>query len=253
MRAARVVAFALVLGAMAGGSRGAEPRTLTVSVAISLRPAVTEAARWFEASRPWVRVRINAAASGVLAQQARRGAPVDLLISASPREIERLAPHVPLGARRGVASNRIVIIVPASGKPPERIEGLAGPAFDLVAVGNPRTAPLGRYTQEVLESLGLLETLRPRLVQAENARQVLDYVARGEVAAGLVYRTDAALAPEEVVLGPEAATALHSPIRYEGAVLEDSAEPELAEAFLEYLTSPAGGRVLERFGFLTPG
>ena len=152
-----------------------------------------------------------------------------------------------------MASNRIVVVVPASGKPPGRIEELAGPAFDLVAVGNPRTAPLGRYSKEVLETLGLFETLRPRLVQGENARQVLDYVVRGEVAAGLVYRTDADLAAGGVVVGPEAPADSHSPILYEGVVLGGSAEPELAGAFLEYLASAEGGRVLERFGFLSPG
>ena len=252
MRLARVVVAALILGALSGGCRGAEGRSLTASVAISLGPALEDAARLFEAERPGVRVRINAAASGILAQQVRRGAPVDLLISASPREIDWLERFVPIGTRRRVASNRVVVVVPGDGTRPTKIEDLADPTFDLVAVGNPRTSPLGRYTTEVLKSLGLLERLRSRLVQAENARQVLDYVARGEVAAGLVYRTDASLAGDRVALGPEAAADSHSPILYEGVVLASSLEPELADAFLEFLTSPTGGRVLTRFGFLSP-
>ncbi len=67
-----------------------------------------------------------------------------------------------------------------------------------MAVGNPATVPAGRYTKEALVKAGLWDTLSPKFILAESVRQVLDYVSRGEVDAGLVYSTDAAIAKGKV-------------------------------------------------------
>ena len=58
------------------------------------------------------------------------------------------------------------------------------------------SVPAGRYTQEALTQAGLWEQLQPKLIMGESVRQVLDYVSRGEVDAGFVYATDAAIMPE---------------------------------------------------------
>jgi molybdate transport system substrate-binding protein len=79
---------------------------------------------------------------------------------------------------------------------------------------------------------------------------VLDYVARGEVDAGFVYRTDALLAAERVRIAE--ALPLKPPIRYPAAVVAESRRGELASAFVDYLASPAAQQVLARFGFAPP-
>ena len=180
--------LALLVVLAGAAARADTRRELHVSVAVSLLPAVREAAAEFENRHPGVSVRLNSGASAVLLQQIRRGAPADLFLSASPLEIDRLESLVGLrpGSRRTLASNRLVIVVPPGRAPPTDPRQLASQEFDLVAVGNPRTSPLGRYTAEALAALELDDTLAPRLVHGESARRVLDYVTRGEVAAGLV-------------------------------------------------------------------
>ena len=88
-----------------------------------------------------------------------------------------------------------------------------------------------------LRSAGLWERLQPRAILAENARHILDYVARGEVAAGLVYETDLRLAAGRVVAGPEIAPDLHDPILYEAVTMVDAAHPSAAAAQTQALQS----------------
>ncbi len=231
-----------------------ERAALQVSVAVSLRPAVEQALAAYRSQHPSVDVRLNAGGSGVLLQQVLRGAPVDVLISASSEEIDRLiadARALP-ASRRRIASNRLVVVTPPDLPVPDRFEDLVRPEFDRVAVGNVRTAPLGRYTREALRALGLWERVRGRLVPAENARQVVEYVARGEVAAGIVYRTDARLLADRVVTGPEVPTHLHAPITYEGIVLASTGKRPASVSFLDWLASEPGQAILSRHGFRSP-
>lgn len=234
------------------GARAEGRRTLWVSVAMSLLPAMQETADLFEARHPGVEVALNAGASGVLLQQMLRGAPTDLFVSASPAEPDRLADEGLLreGTRRTIATNRIVILVPASSEPPASVGRLTEPRYDRIAMGNPRTAPVGRYAERGLELAGLLQTLRPRLVLAENARQVLEYLARGEVAAGLLYRSDARILADRVAVGPELPADPAAPILYQAVVLADARNPALALEFRELIGSPEGQAILQRHGFL---
>ena len=247
-----VIVTAACLGMLPAMS-AADEAPLRVSVAVSLRPAIGEAAPLFRSARG-VDILLNSGGSGVLLQQVRRGAPGDLLISASHDEIERLVAEklAVRKTRRTIASNRLVLVVPVGERIPGGVEELVAPEFERIVVGNPRTAPLGRYTAQALRALGLWDALEPRLVYAENARYALDYVARGEVSAALVYRTDARLMPGRVAEGPEVPSARHEVMAYEGVVLTEAARPAEAEAFLAWLADGAGSEVLRRHGFLPP-
>jgi molybdate transport system substrate-binding protein len=223
---------------------------LLISVAVSLKPAIQEAVDRFSIQDPELEAQIHSGASGILLQQVRRHAPVDLFLSASPVEIETLRREGRiLGEPVAIAGNRLVIIVPRSETPPARLEELESSDYPRIAVGNPRTAPIGRYTREALESAGLWQPLQGRFVMAENARQILDYVARGEVAAGIVYHTDAALMRDRVRPGLTLSLETHLPIRYEGAVIGGTQHPELAARFLRFLVSEDGQAVFRRHGF----
>src|SRR5690606_36506805 len=96
----------------------------------------------------------------------------------------------------------------------------------------------------------LWKALEPRVIGAQNVRQALDYVARGEVDAGLVYATDAALMPDRVRQVLEVPTAI--PIRYPIASTAAAREPALARAFVAFVRSPEAGVILERHGFRRP-
>jgi molybdate transport system substrate-binding protein len=112
--------------------------------------------------------------------------------------------------------------------------------------------PAGQYAREALRSAGEWDALASKLVFAENVRQALDYVARGEAEAGFVYRTDANVLADKVRIAFEVDPATHSPIQYPVAVVAGSARRELAAKFIEFLSGPGATAALEKQGFLLP-
>jgi molybdate transport system substrate-binding protein len=241
-----------VLLLLSHGIATAEP--LRISVATSMGPALRDALTSYPDRDAHPAPLVHSAASAVLLQQCLRGAPTDLLISASPKEIDELigAGLAANPTRRALASNRLAVIVPCGAPGPRALDDLRRVEFDRIAVGNPRTAPLGRYTRQALESDGLLDEISDRLVFAENSRRVLDYVARGETPLGVVYLSDARLRADRVCVAIEIPERLHDPIAYEAVVLRDSALATEAGSLLEWLASPAGRAALTRHGFLPP-
>jgi molybdate transport system substrate-binding protein len=119
-----------------------------------------------------------------------------------------------------------------------------------IAIGSPESVPAGRYARDALRHAGAWDALQGKLVRAQNVRQVLDYVARGEVDAGFVYNTDAAIMPDRVAVSaqPDEARAVRYPI----AAVAGSRAPEVAAAFVAFAASPTARAVLDRYGFLAP-
>lgn len=231
----------------------AHAEELTVSAAASLTNAFTELGKQFELQSPGDSVRLNFAASGTLLQQMSQGAPVDVFASADQATMDRAVSQklVESGTRRDFVTNSLVLITPAQDAPNlKRLQDLKDAAIRRIAVGKVATVPVGRYTREALQAAGLWDTLEPKFVQADSVRQVLDYVARGEVDAGFVYRTDAAMMRDKVRIALTAQG--HTPVSYPIAVAADSRHKALAGRFLDFLDSPAARQTLERYGFGTP-
>jgi molybdate transport system substrate-binding protein len=202
-----------------------------------------------------VTLRYNLGSSGELQKQIEAGAPVDLFISAAQRQMDELDRRgLILSATRRVFARNVLVAV----KPADSTLDLAKPADLLdprvkkVVIGNPRTVPVGQYAEESLRALGLWERLQPRLVFAENVRQALDYVARGEVDAGFVYTTDAGLRRDRVKEAFRPSEDTYRPVTYPVAVVKDSRYPGLAQAFIELLVGAEGRAVLGRLGFQPP-
>ncbi len=242
----------IAAAAAAGRTERIAGGELLVFTAVSLKDALRDAIEGFENRHPGIAIYLHAGASGMLARQIERGAPADLFLSAAPVEIDRLqkAGLLRPGSRSAFAGNRMVIAVARGVEPPAAFRDLLEARFDRIAVGNPRTVPAGRYAAQALRSQEIHDTLAPRLVPAENARQVLDYVVRGETAAGIVYRTDAHLAGGDVIVGPELPADAHAPIIYEAAVPHAADNPDAALLFIGFLQSDRGQAILSRFGFL---
>jgi molybdate transport system substrate-binding protein len=244
----------LALAAMAGFlPLAAAAQQLTVSAAASLTDAFKELGPRFEASHAGMTLSFNFAASGVLLQQIAQGAPVDVFASADQETMNRALEQklVDADTRRDFAANTLVLIVPASGTPPvTRLSDLSGPAVKRIAVGKVATVPVGRYTKQALEAANLWTALEPRFVQADSVRQVLDYVARGEVEAGFVYRTDAALMADKVRI-VESVTG-HAPVTYPIAVVAESRAKTAAREFVAYLSGADGQAILAKYGFGKP-
>ncbi|MDR6451253.1 molybdate ABC transporter substrate-binding protein [Variovorax paradoxus] len=232
---------------------GAAAQQITVSAAASLTDAFKELGPKFEAATPGATVRFNFAASGVLLQQIGQGAPVDVFASADQETMGRAAEQklIDAATRRNFASNALVLIEPAKGAAGVKsLQDLSGAGVRRIAVGKTATVPVGRYTRQVLEGAGLWSVLEPKFVQADSVRQVLDYVARGEVEAGFVYRTDAAVMSEKVRVA--FAPAATMPVTYPVAVVADSRQKTLAGDFVAFLSSDAAREVLARHGFGKP-
>ena len=128
---------------------------------------------------------------------------------------------------------------------------LAKPEVKKIAIGNPKTVPAGRYAMEVFNHFKIAEAIKDKLVLAENVRQVLDYVARGEVEAGLVYQTDAMTRAQEVQVVATAPADSHKPVVYPLALIKGAANEAVAREFMALVLSAQGQAVLQKYGFQT--
>ena len=253
MRTLRSLVFGLAC--LSGAVPAAAGASLTVSAAISMKDAVTEVGRGFTAARPGVTVLYNWGSSGELQKQIEAGGPSDLFVSASVVQMDELEKRelVVPATRRVFARNLLTVIKPAdSPLDIAKAADLAEARITRIAIGNPRTVPAGQYAEESLRALGLWDRVRARLIFAENVRQALDYVARGEVDAGFVYTTDAAARGQAVREAFRPAEDTYRPIVYPAAVVAATREPALARAFVELLASGEGRAILARFGFQPP-
>jgi molybdate transport system substrate-binding protein len=231
---------------------GAAP--VRVFAASSLTEAMTDIANaWAAAGNP--RPVLVFAGSPVLARQIIAGAPAGVFVSAD-REwmaaVEKAGAVVP-GSRRTLASNALVLVVPADA--PRRVRLVSG--FDLAGLvgdrrwttGDPDSVPVGRYARAALVSLGAWTRAEPRLARAENVRAALAFVERGDAAAGIVYATDARASARVVVAGVFPA-ASHPPIVLPMALVK-GADAD-ARGFYAFLSGPKARAILNNRGFTTP-
>lgn len=243
-----------ILFSLAGMAPGwAADREFIVSAAASLTNAFQAVKPAFEAAHPGTRVTLNFAASGALLRQIDQGAPVDVFASADQETMDRAEQQglLETSTRADFARNVLVLVVPAdSRKSIVAAPDLRQEAVDRVAVGDPAYVPAGRYAKQALESVSLWEALQPKVILANSVRQVLDYVSRGEVAAGFVYGTDAKLRSDTVRVIQTMGG--HAPILYPVAVVRASTQQDLAGQFVAFLQTPESRAVLAQFGFQAP-
>ncbi len=211
---------------------------LLVSAAMSLKNIFEEIAPLYEQQVPDVTLRYNFGSSGVLEKQIEAGAPVDVFASASQRFMDMLEEREDIlaSSRRDFAQNRMVLVVPVDN--PAKVAAfsdLKNKSCRNVAIGNPGSVPAGRYAAEVLQHMSLHKSIQKKLVYGEHVRQVLDYVARGEVDAGIVYETDARIRSKEIRVISGAPLESHSRICYPAAVVSSSRIKKRAEHFVKFI------------------
>lgn len=236
---------ALFLTPLAGS--GAE---LTVSAAASLGNAFAEMAKAFEQKHPGLVVQTNYAASNPLLKQMREGAPVDVFASADQATMDQAqaAGLILSPSRKDFALNELALVVPKGHSAPANLAALAN--LRLLAIGNPDSVPAGRYARAALERDGIWPRLKDKFVFADNVRQALDYVARGEVDAGFVYATDARQKEEKVDTAFVIKT--KEPVRYPIAVAVTGNNPKAGQEFVDFVLSGEGQAILAKYGFDKP-
>lgn len=226
---------------------------LIVSAAASLTDAFNEVGKKFESANPGTKVVFNFAASGVLLQQIAKGAPVDVFASADQKTMDQALEKnliIP-NTRQDFVSNQLVLVLPQGAKTTVKtLQDLTAKDIAKIALGNPDSVPAGRYAQEALTRAGLWEELKPKFIFGESVRQVLDYVSRGEVDAGFVFATDAAVAKDHVKVAFEAPTL--KPITYPISVTASTEKKDLAKRFVEFVLGEQGREILSKYGFNKP-
>jgi molybdate transport system substrate-binding protein len=192
--------------------------------------------------------RYSFAGSDQLALQIQQGAPADVYAAASPKYAELLY-HNGLVQRPAVfATNKLVVIVPRSNP------GHVFSVYDLrrsglrIVIGD-KTVPIGSYTRQILDALGITADVMKNVVSQEtDVKGIVAKVALGEADAGFVYVTDSKAVASKVRVVPLPAWA-QPPIRYEVAVVKGSANQPAARAFVKKVLSKRGRLLLQQAGF----
>jgi len=233
----------------------ARAQQLTVFAAASLTDALNDVAKvWQTPDHP--KLHFSFAASSTLARQLDQGATANLFASADAQWMDWAAQRhlIADDTRRTLLGNTLVLVMPKDRVHPVDI----GPGWNLMALlgpdgrlatGDPGNVPSGIYMKQALTKLGLWAVAEPRLASTDSVRSALLLVERGEVPAGVVYATDAAVAPGVAVAGtfPENT---HDPIVYPFAVTR-AGDTAAARAFLTYLAGPEAGAIFAKRGFKT--
>ena len=231
----------------------AQPRApLTVFAAASLKNAMDDAGAAFTVASG-TPVRFSYAASSALARQIEQSAPADVFISADSDWMDYVAGKglILAASRRDVLSNHLALIAPADSNVRLRIaRGMplaAALGSGRLAIAGPEV-PAGKYARASLTALGVWASVEDKLAPAENVRAALAFVARGATPLGIVYDTDAKVAPAVRIVGlfPDNS---HPPIVYPAAVVAASHNPS-AKAFLDFLSSAKGAAVFRKYGFI---
>lgn len=186
------------------------------------------------------------ASSGSLAQQLEHGAPFDLFASASTELVQRLLAHermVP-GSQRDFARGRLAIWSRPGVAAPQTVQELTRPGLGRIALANPEHAPYGRAAVEALRHAGLYDTLRPRLVFAENVRQALQFAQTGNTDVALTALTLARRGGSYAEV-PETA---HSPLIATLGVVRGGDERGAAQ-LAGFICGVAGQAILRQHGF----
>lgn len=244
---------AIVALTLLGVTMAVSAADLTVSAAASLTNAFNDIGAAFERANPDTKVQFNYGASGALLQQIAKGAPADVFASADEETMDQAEQQhlVGPGTRVNFVSNLLVVVVPSDAVTvPQTLADLTAQAIKHIAIGVPASVPVGRYTKAVLEKARMWPAVEAKMIGAQSVRQALDYVARGEVEAGFVYSTDAAVMPDKVKVAFVVQT--EKPVLYPIALLSASQNPTAAQKFVGYVASPAGQVILTKYGFGKP-
>lgn len=223
-------------------------KIVVVFAAASMTNAIDKVREQFS-RQSGVEVQTSYASSAQLAQQIIHGADADIFISADVKWADALAKRKLVAHRRDVLGNSLVVVAPSDSKLDlTKPDDLLLQAVEHIAIGEPASAPAGKYAKQALEKLELWNKLKEKIVPAQDVRQALTYVETGAAEAGIVYATDAAISRKVKVVAsiPEKLT---EPIRYPFVLIRQESEKPEARSFFEFLSSAEAEKVFKQCGF----
>jgi len=257
--AALVVAWVAAAGVGSTGGAEAGSRTLAIAAASDLAPVLEVLRPTFERGHPGLSLRISYGSSGAFFAQLQSGAPFEVFLAADlayPRKLVELG----LAAPQDLfvyARGRLAVWAPRASPIDVEALGLRSvlhPAAQRVAIANPRHAPYGRAAEAALQTAGLLDRVRPRLVYGENVAQATQFVDTGAADLGFI-ALSLALSPALRDRGRvfEVPLDAYPPLEQAGLLLRSAQDPEAARAFRSFLLSAEAAGFWRRFGFLVAG
>lgn len=224
---------------------------MRVSAAASLGDVLKAMDAAFE-TQSGIHVELNLGASSTLARQIEAGAPIDVFFSADLAKMDGLEKLglIDSTTKRTPLSNALVVVVPADSALQLRSGAdLAAVAVKQIAIADPKAVPAGIYAREWLSKVSLWSALESKFVATENVRAALAAVESGNVEAGIVYKTDAAISKKVKV-----AFAVPAPdapqIVYPIALVKDARNADLARRYIEFIVSKEAAALFEQFGFI---
>lgn len=243
--------LSLVLIAAMAISLPAYAATVTVFAAASLTDSLKEIAVAYE-KQTGDKIVFNFGASSTLARQIEVGAPADIFFSADEAKMEELEKMGLLAkaTRRSRLSNSLVIVVANEGSAPVgSLKDLATDRVKRLALAEPKIVPAGIYAKEYLQKQKLWFAVEAKVIPTENVRAALAAVESGNVDAGIVYKTDAAIS-KKVKIAFEVPRAEGPVISYPMALVKESKQTDAARKFLEYLAGDKAALVFKKAGFI---
>ena len=245
-----VFMLALLVGCGSDTNKAADsakPSTsekITVQAAASLKGALTELAESYKKSHNLAddQIAINFAGSGTLRQQIEQGAPASLFISADEKNMKMLQDKDLVTDVKPFVTNELVLVVP-KGQPKVELNQIA--SVKRIVLGNPETVPAGNYGKQVL---GVWEQVEPNVVYAKDVKAVTASISQGAGDAGFIYKTDAIAAGDAVQISAVTPADSHDPVIYPIGIIKKY-DNALAKDFYQYVMSPEGQKVLEKYGF----
>lgn len=232
----------------------AKKTELIIAAAASLKDVTADIENVYEEKNKNIDLVFTYGGSGSLQQQIEQGSPTDVFISAGSKQMDALDDKSLLldGTKEDLLTNKVVLITPKDKTDLKSFEDLNSDKVSQIGFGEPRTVPVGEYTEEVLSSLGVLDSIRNsgKVVYAKDVKEVLTWVETGNINAGVVYETDAKIS-DSVNIVCEAPEGSHKEILYSVAVIKDSKNINEAQEFLSFLNSDEAKTIFKEYGFTT--
>lgn len=251
MSALRFITWLLLLSCICAAQE------LTIAAASDLQVVMPELVAAFE-KKTSKKVRVAYGSSGNFFAQIQNGAPFDVFFSADVDYAKRLETtgRTRPGTLYVYATGRIVVWTPNGSRldlERDGLKALLSPEVKRIAIANPAHAPYGRAAKTALETAGVFERVREKLILGENASQAMQFVHTGNAQAGIL-ALSLALSPAMKAQGrywlvPQE---LYSPLDQAAVILSGAKDPDVAREFLAFLKGDAGREGMKRFGFIPP-
>lgn len=246
-----VLSFVIMFSACTTQKNAAPDSMLLLAAAASLEKCFKdELIPMFTEIHPDIAVEGSYDASGKLQTQIEEGLDADLFVPASLKNIDALVDGGMVDGDSVVdlLENRIVLITSKdSAAPVETFDDITNAS--VIAIGDPESVPAGAYAKEILENLGMWDSVSSRLSLGTNVTEVLAWVGEKSADVGIVYATDAAGSENVRVIAEAPEGSLKSRVIYPAGIVSASRSKDAARLFLEFLQSAEARTVFENYGF----